>query len=114
VRLLRIAREREVLREELRLQQLRNRVRVFQVEHDQLQPRAEQELRREILPLEQAPQIVESAAKVFNGANLSIYGENAPLVGQLAPVFEILARAVQQADPDLHQRVTSSATRRSR
>jgi hypothetical protein len=100
VRLLRINREAEVLREELRLQQLKNRVRAFQVEHDQLQPRAEQELRRKILPLEQAPQIVESAAKVFNGANLSIYGENARLLGQLEPVFEILAQAVRWADPD--------------
>jgi hypothetical protein len=103
VRLLRIARDSEVLREELRLQQLKNRVHAHQVEHDQLLPRAQQELRREILPLEQAPQIVESAAKVFNGANLSIYGENAALVGQLEPVFEILARAIHQAAPAEHR-----------
>lgn len=94
VRLLRIVREGEILREELGMQELRTQVRAHEVEHDLLLPRAEHELRREMLPLEQAPQIVESAAKVFQGANLSIYSQNAELLGQLGPVFEILARAI--------------------
>jgi hypothetical protein len=64
-----------------------------------LQARAEQELRREILPLEQAPEIVESASRVLHGTHLSIYGGEAQLLGQLAPVFEILAAAVQRAAP---------------
>jgi hypothetical protein len=58
---------------------------------DLLQARAEQELRREILPLEQAPEIVESASRVLQGTHLSIFGGEAQLLGQLAPVFEILA-----------------------
>jgi hypothetical protein len=48
----------------------------------------------------------EAASKVLQGTNLSIYGENGMLIGQLAPVFEILARAVQQA--------TQGDTRRAR
>jgi hypothetical protein len=100
VRLFRIARETEVLRRELELRGLQNEIKAFDVEHELLLPRAQQELRREILPLEQAPQIVEAASKVLRGTNLSIYGENAQLLGQLQPVFEILARAVQQAVPD--------------
>jgi hypothetical protein len=99
VRLFRIARETEVLRQELELRGLQNEIKAFDVEHELLLPRAQQELRREILPLEQAPQIVEAASKVLRGTNLSIYGENAQLLGQLQPVFEILARAVQQAVP---------------
>jgi hypothetical protein len=97
VRLLKLARDGEVLREELALRDLKNQIRASEVEHDLFLPRAQQEMRREILPLEQAPQIVEAASKVLHGTNLSIYGEHTELLGQLAPVFEILARAAQQS-----------------
>ena len=96
-RLLRIAREAEVLREDLEMRQLQNQVEALDVEHQLLLQRAQQELRRQMLPLEQAPQIVESASKVLQGTNLSIYGDDANLLGQLAPLFEILGRNVQQA-----------------
>jgi hypothetical protein len=96
-RLLRIAREAEVLREDLEMRQLQNQVEALDVEHQLLLQRAQQELRRQMLPLEQAPQIVESASKVLHGTNLSIYGDDANLLGQLAPLFEILGRNVQQA-----------------
>ena len=76
---------------------LQNEVKAYDVEHELMLPRAQQDLRREILPLEQAPRIVEAASRVLQGTNLSVYGENAQLVGQLAPVFEILARAVKDA-----------------
>ena len=97
VRRLKIASEAELLQAELAMRELQNQVRAFEVEHDLLLPRAEQEMRREMLPIEQAPQIVESAAKVFQGANLSIYGQNAELLSQLGPVVEMLSRAVQQS-----------------
>jgi len=97
VRLLKLARDGEVMREELALGDLKNQVRASEVEHDLFLPRAQQEMRRQMLPLEQAPQIVEAASKVLQGANLSLYGEHAELVGQLAPLFEILARAAQQS-----------------
>jgi hypothetical protein len=97
VRLLRIAKECEALSEELELRRLRNQVQAFDVEHELLLPRARQAMRLEILPLEQAPQVVEAASKVLQGTNLSLYGEGGQLLGQLAPVFEVLARAVQQA-----------------
>ena len=98
-RLLKLTREAEVLREELAIRELRNHLRASEVEHELLRPRAEQEMRREILPLEQAPQIVEAASGVLRGANLSIYGEGAQLLGQVAPLLEILAGAVRQAAP---------------
>jgi hypothetical protein len=97
VRVLRLAREGEVLRQELAMRDLKNQIRASEVEHDLFMPRAQQEMRREILPLLQAPQIVEAASKVLHGTNLSLYGEHAELLGQLAPLFEILARAAQQS-----------------
>ncbi len=99
VRLLKIARDSDVLREELAMLELKNQVQTLQVRHDLLRPRGEQELRREILPIEQAPEIVEAAARVFQGANLSLYGDQTELLGQLAPLFEVLGRAVRQSSP---------------
>ncbi len=99
IRLLRAAREAESLRAELETRELANRVRSLEVEGEQLLPRAQQALRREILPLEQAPAIVDSAAKVFRNTNLSLYGDGADLLGQLAPLFEVIGRSVRQAVP---------------
>ncbi len=99
VHLLKIARDSEALREELTMLELKNQVQALQVAHDLMRPRGEQDLRREILPVEQAPRIVEAAAKVFQGTNLSLYGDQAELLGQLVPLFEVLGRALRQADP---------------
>jgi len=54
------------------------------------------DLRREILPLEQAPEVVKAASQVLQWTNLSIYGEGGQLIGQFAPFFDILGRAVGQ------------------
>ncbi len=97
VRLERIEREQEVLERELAMRAIQNRVRAAEVEHELLLPRAQQELRREILPLEQAPRIVEAASRVLDGTRLSVYGGEAKLLGQLEPVFEALAETVREA-----------------
>ena len=97
VRLLRITREVEILREDLEMRRLQKQVRELEVERDLLIERAHQALRIEMLPVEQAPQIVDAASRVLQGTNLSIYGENSQLVGQLAPVFDLLTRALRNA-----------------
>ena len=97
VRLLKIQDESTVLREELEMRRLRKLVRELEVDGDLLLERAHQALRREMLPIEQAPEIVGAASKVLQGTNLSFYGEGSELLGQLGPVFELLTRAVQQA-----------------
>ena len=60
-------------------------------------PRAQQEMRLALLPIEQAPQIVEAASRVLHGTNLSIYGDGAEVLGQLGPLLALVARAVQGA-----------------
>jgi hypothetical protein len=97
VRLLGIAKELEILREELELRQLQGQVRAFDVESELLLPRAQQQMRLELLPVEQAPRIVEAASKVLQGTNLSIYGEGAELLGGLTPLLELVGGAVRQA-----------------
>jgi hypothetical protein len=110
VRLLRIANEGAILREELELRRLQSQVKALKVERDLQFARARQDMRREMLPIEQAPQIVEAASKVLHGTNLSIYGEDGQLLGQLAPIFEILARAVQGTTQGVAQPVREPLT----
>ncbi len=100
VRLLRIETENRILREELALRDLQNQLKALDVDGDLLLARAQQEMRLEMLPVEQAPRIVESASKVLHGTNLSIYGENGQLLEQLAPIFELLTRSVREATQD--------------
>jgi len=95
VRLAKIEQERAALAEELVLRQLQTRVRALEVERDLLLARAQQDLRLEILPIEQAPRIVESASHVLQGAKLSVYGDDARLLGQLEPIFDLLAHHVR-------------------
>ena len=96
VRLMRIAREREVVSDEIVLKRLQGDAASLDVERDLLRPRAEQEMRLEVLPVEQAPRIVEGAAKLFNGARLTVYGEDAGLVEHLAPVLDVIGDAVRR------------------
>ena len=97
-------RDRErILREELDLRRLQNQVKALEVEADLLLERARQELRLEMLPVEQAPRIVEAASSVLHGTNLSIYGEGGQLLNQLAPVFELLTRSMHQANGSREQ-----------
>jgi hypothetical protein len=97
IRLLRIETERAILAEELVMRQIQNQVNALDVERELVLPRAQQEMRLALLPVEQAPQIVEAASKVLRGTNLSIYGEGAEVLGQLGPLLGLIAAAVQQA-----------------
>jgi len=97
VRLAKIEQERAALAEEIELRTLQTRVRALKVERDLLLARAQQDLRLAILPVEQAPRIVESASHLLQGANLSVYGDDARLLGQLEPIFDLLAHQVRAA-----------------
>jgi hypothetical protein len=97
VRLLRIEQDRAALKRELEMRSVENRVQAVKVEHDLQRARAEQELRLEILPLEQAPRLVEAASGILHGANLTLFGEDAGLMRQVAPVLEVVSRAIERA-----------------
>jgi hypothetical protein len=99
VRRLQIETERAILDEELVLRELQSRVHAFDLERELAMPRAQQEMRLALLPVEQAPQIVAAASKVLHGTNLSIYGDGAEILGQLGPVLELIASAVGHATP---------------
>ena len=53
-------------------------------------------VRKEILPLEQVPQIADSVSRMFNGANLSFYNDSSQLMSGVAPMIDIVTRAFKQ------------------
>ena len=108
VRLLRIETERGILAEELAMRTLQNQVKSLDVDQQLLLPRAQQQMQLELLPVQQAPEIVEAASKVLQGTNLTFYGEGVELLGQVAPLLEMIGRAVQQAMPGVARRPAGS------
>jgi hypothetical protein len=88
------------VREEIELLELEGRRKRLDVEQELLLPRAQQAMRLELLPVEQAPAIVEAASSVLRNANLSVYGDGSELVGQLAPVLDVVTRAVHRVLPE--------------
>jgi hypothetical protein len=109
VRLLKIESERRVLAEELAMRQLQNQIRALDVERDMLLPRAQQDLQLALLPVQQAPAMVDAASRVLQGTNLSVYGNGAEVLGTLAPLFDLLAGSVRQATVGASEPVAETA-----
>jgi regulator of protease activity HflC (stomatin/prohibitin superfamily) len=84
VELLRLEKRRAILEGELVTQRLENEVHELEVQRDIRMEQAKQELRKEILLLEQPPQIAEALSKVFQGTQLSVYGGENVLLSMLS------------------------------
>jgi len=95
--LLRVRNRLEILRAGREALEAEKELEELTVEKDLLLKRAELDLRRQILPLEQAPQIAESVSHLFQGARLSVYGEGSRLLGSVEPLVEMLAQALRGA-----------------
>ena len=95
IKLLDVQRKQEVLTQELEMRRLENQVAALRVEGEMLQDRAAQELRKEILPLEQVEKIAESLSHTLQGANLSIYGDGSSAVAGLGPILDLLMDRVR-------------------
>lgn len=99
VQLLRIQRQEEKLKQELKMRKLEYDVKTLEANTNVLTEKARQELRKEILPIEQVPEIAKAVSQMLHGANLSVYGESAgPLVNAIAPLVELLANTLQAAN----------------
>ncbi len=88
--------ELEAALEEAELEQKKA---VADLERDFLPRRAAQELRLQLLPVEQRPQLAEAASKVLAGAKLSVYGEDSRLMGALEPLLDILGGYLKDGQP---------------
>ena len=96
LRLLHIEKEREIIQQEIELRQLENQAKELEVHNEMLLEKAKLDLQKEILPIEQVPAIAESVSKMFQGANLSVYGEASPIFSSVGPLVEILANTLRE------------------
>ena len=104
VQLLRSQRRQEVLKQELIMRKLEHSVKTLEAQTEILADKARQDLRKEILPVEQVPEVARAVSQMLQGANLSVYGESAgPLVSAIGPLVELLTntlRVVFQNSPE--------------
>lgn len=94
VRMLEIAKQIEILTEELKMRGLESQVKELEITGQLLLERARHDLRKEILPLEQVPQVASAIAGMLQGSQLSIYGEAAPLFSAFEPAMKLVAKAL--------------------
>lgn len=86
---------RELCELELGLAERQVRLREVEAARDLALARAKQGLEERLLPLQQVPQVAESLGKVFQNADLALYGADNAVVGTLAPLVDFLARRLK-------------------
>jgi hypothetical protein len=94
VRLLELDSQRSLLE----LLELQNQVRELQVQQELTFERRRQELRQQILPQEQIPEIARALSQMFQGAQLSFVGEASPLMASLTPLLNRLAQVLSRVE----------------
>ncbi len=99
VKLLQIENQHEVFNRELEMRQVEMRIREQEVIRDMLLEKARQELRKEILPIEQVPEITESLSQIFRDSNLTFIGNENQLLSSILPLMQIIADKVKAAMP---------------
>lgn len=95
VRMLQIENQHAVLNRELEMRLVENQVHEQVVKHDMLLEKVRQELKKELLPLEQAPLMADSLSKVFNNAHLSFVGSENQVLASFLPLIQLIAEAVK-------------------
>lgn len=97
VQMLKMEHRMGLLHKELVLRRLEYEIKELEVRTDMLAEKAKHDLRKDILPLEQTPEIANSLSQMFKGANLSIYGDAAESVfSAYAPLVELLINSLKR------------------
>lgn len=85
----------ELIEQRRKLLESENEMKLTEADLETKIARQKQDLRKEILALEQAPQIAQAMAGMFSGSHLSFWGEEPSLFG---PLSQILARLQNSLD----------------
>jgi hypothetical protein len=100
VQILRMEVEQRALELERVVRAAENEVIALRVEGNNFGKRAEQNLRKEMLPIEQTPEIVRAAASMLNGAHVYLTGEQSNVVSALGPVIDLIGEQVRKSTAD--------------
>jgi hypothetical protein len=108
VQMLKLEHKMSLMQKELELRKLEHEIQEIAVRNTMLMERAKHDLRKEILPLEQLPEIANALSQIFHGANLSIYGDSTESVfSTYAPLVELLVNSLKRINvSDIQQNVS--------
>jgi hypothetical protein len=103
IRLLQLKKRCEMLtqhleerRLELEMRQIEKEIKDLEIQTEMFRERAQHELRKEILPIEQTPEIAEALSQIFQGVNLSIYSEDSRLLSTVGPILDLLTNTLRK------------------
>lgn len=97
VRMLQIENQHAILNRELEMRLVENQVHEQVVKHEMLLDRAQQELKKELLPIEQAPLIADSLSKMFTNAHLSFIGSENQVLASILPLVQFMSDTVKNS-----------------
>lgn len=95
LRMLQLQRQVEVAEQKLRLRELEARIAEITTRVEAHRERTMMEIRKEILPLEQLPQISQGLSGLFKDARLSLYGD-AATQGLVGPASQLVGMLFEQ------------------
>lgn len=93
-----LEREKELLEAQKTIESLRNEVEALNLEREINRERQFNEIKRDILPIEQMPEIAASFADALKGSKLSVYGENTDIMKPLSFIVDYIAQHFSRED----------------
>ena len=101
LRRLELQRRMEIAEQELRLAEIEARIHEVRTRSEALAERARMEIRKEILPLEQLPQVSQSLAGLYRDARLTVYGDagHAGFMGVASDLVDVVMDRIKEAYP---------------
>lgn len=100
VKLLQVENQRAVLEQELEMRRLEALVREQVVKSSMMMETAKQTLRKEILPIEQTPEVAMALADIFKDARFSFVGSENQLLASILPLIQAVSDTVKGSLPN--------------
>jgi len=87
----------------MELYELKEKMNVLKAKANLAEKIEQNKVKKEMLPLEQVPEIAESVSRMFNGANLSFYKDSSEIMSGVTPMIDMVTRALKQ-HPDVNDK----------
>ena len=87
----------------MELYELKEKMNVLKAKANLAEKIEKNKVKKEMLPLEQVPEIAESVSRMFNGANLSFYKDSSEIMSGVTPMIDMVTRALKQ-HPDVRDK----------
>jgi len=112
VQMLKMEHKMSLMKKELELRRLELEIKDLVVQGNMVEEKARQDLRKEILPLEQTPEIASALSQIFQGANLSVYGDATESVfSTYVPLIELLINSLKRVSIQSVEKETKDSSK---